>query len=788
MATETILGNLFDRTELLGVSRTKARAYDQVRVKLPEIQEYLEAGWTVAQKRKASATLRRPKKHDSTLEDRVWSLMWRMGFPRLSGAGGGQLATTDGTGGTTKNQIDVVAVDHEVCITIECKSLLKRGRRQDLQQELAKVAVSRPAVTSTVNPTGALVKKTVIQVLWTHNAMLSTTDRERAKQLSVVLLDGDDLRYFETLAGHLGPASRYQFLAALVPGRAIPGLSIKVPALKTKMAGYVAYTFATSPDFLLKIAYVSHRARGRDSDIPTYQRMVSRSRLRKIAEYIRSDPDAMFPTSIVINLETGDKGKKGAGLTFERGKQTEGSQGAVFGWLTLHPSYKSAWVIDGQHRLFAYSVAGEPYADKGSLSVLAFQGLPGSVQQKLFIDINGEQRSVKRSLLQELYADLHRGSDNPKIRVQALISEAIQELDGDPASPFFDRILLADNPRSDTRCISLTSVFSALDKPGFYFEAVKGNVVVAPGPLWSELDEAVLKRTISLVNDWFGRIQRGVPDWWEKGAAEGGGLAMNDGVAVAIGVLRSVVGHLDGGKTKLWSLQPKEVLDRVAPFGNAFAGYLAEMTSDQRVEFRSGRGNQGQTAGTRHAQKALQATFPMFEPEGLAEYIEREQAKTNDQASSLIKAIERLLQKTVVGLLKEQFEPETDDWWYEGVPASVRKPASLRQDEDKNQRGARERYLDLIDYKIIITQPGNWTAFAPILGTGKGNESKEKRTSWITRTNEIRKIAEHASSATWVSFEQISELNETLDWLEGRTTGGAIAGPSNVEAGLDDDI
>jgi DNA sulfur modification protein DndB len=197
------------------------------------------------------------------------------------------------------------------------------------------------------------------------------------------------------------------------------------------------------------------------------------------------------------------------------------------------------------------------------------------------------------------------------------------------------------------------------------------------------------------------------------------------------------------------------------------------MSADQRIEFRSGRGNQGLTAGTRHAQKAIQAALPSFEPDGLAEYIEREQAKTNDQASSLIKSIERLLQKVVVGILKERY-PNDDDWWYEGVPATVRKPASLRQDEDKNQRGARDRYLDLIDYRTIITGPGNWTHFAPLLAQGKGNESKEKRSEWIVRVNEIRKVAVHASSGTWVSFEQVAELHDIFDWLESRAAGPEV--------------
>lgn len=770
MSSNTSLKNVLERADLVGLAARRARSSDRLSIPLSQLDAHLGLDWKLVLKRKTTATVERPKKHDVLLEDRVWILLWRMGFPTMSGPGGAVVTANPDAEHSIANQLDAVALDDEVCVAVECKSSINRGKRPNMQEELAKLAVVRGPLAMAVNPPGQGTKRTPILVFWTRNAVLSRTDRERAKQHTIALLSDDDLTYYETLVGHLGAAARYQFLADLVPGKPIPNLARTVPALQSKMAGYTAYTFAIDPDFLLKVAYVSHRARGRASDIKTYQRMLSKSRLRKIAEYIKSDPDAMFPTNIVINLEKPEKGKKGASLRFERAKQAEGSNGAVFGWLTLNPAYKSAWIIDGQHRLFAYSYAGEPYASKAKLAVLAFEGLPGSVQQKLFIDINAEQKSVKRGLLQELFADLHRGSDNPRDRVKALISESVQELDSDPDSPLFDRILLADSGRTETRCITLTSVFSALDKPGFFYGSVKGNVVMDAGPMWGTSDDSIIRRTTSILNGWLTVVRDRVPDWWDLGSAEGGGLAMNDGVGVCISVLRSVVEHLDTGKLKLWSLDPKEANERLAPYAEAFADYLGEMSAEQRLEFRSARGNQGQAAGLRHAQKYLQSHFADFDPDGLAEFIEREQAKTNDQASSLIKSIERTLQKIVIGVLKAQYGPDGDHWWYEAIPVTVRKPASLRQDEDKNQRGARERYLDLIDYRTIITSTQNWTLFAALLGRGKGNESKDKRTEWIARINDVRHVAEHASSATWVSFETLGELTEVLEWITTRVS------------------
>jgi len=613
----------------------------------------------------------------------------------------------------------------------------------------------------------------MILAFFTYNAVLSENDRERAKEQNVVLLGDQDLSYYEMLTHHLGPAAKFQFLADLVPGKQIPALEIRVPALRSKMGGYDCYTFSLSPSYLLKVAYVSHRARGHESDITTYQRMLSRSRLRKIAQYI-SEPDSVFPTNVVLNLE---KGRKGMRVTFERAKQQEDAQGATFGWLTLRPTYRSAWVIDGQHRLYSYS--GHPLADKSSLSVLAFEGLPGHVQQKLFIDINAEQKRVKKSLLQELYADLHRSSDDPVMRTRAYISETIQRLNSGPSSPFFDRILLADSVRTDTRCISLNSLFSALDRPFMYFRSVREGVVVDPGPLWGPTEAATIKRSSVIIDGWFGAIRDSVPDWWDLGSSEGGGLAMNDGVTVCVNVLRSVFEHLDRGKTPLHELAPSEVLERLTPYRKALGEHLASMNPEGRQEFRALRGVQGQTAGMRHAQRTIQARIPSFQPEGLQEFLEREKAQTNAHASRLIGDIERILSTTVVGTLKEQFGSDGDRWWYDGVPKTVRTTVTARQEEEDNKAGSREAYLDLIHYRSIALS--NWSLFGPMLGFGKtGN--KDKKTEWIVRVNEIRKIAAHSSRGATVSFEQLSELEEYLSWLRARVSGADLVEPGPTEA------
>ena len=401
------------------------------------------------------------------------------------------------------------------------------------------------------------------------------------------------------------------------------------------------------------------------------------------------------------------------------------------------------------------------------MSVLAFEGLPGAEQQRLFTDINAKQKSVKQSLLQELYADLHLDSANPAQRVQAIISRAIQALGRERDSPMFDRVLLADSARTVTRCISLNALFSALDRPGFYYGAVKKGIIQDPGPLWADDTAATIKRTITVLKAWFTATREPVAAWWDLGAAPGGGLAMNDGATVSLNVLRSVVEHLDGGKTKLYNLSTGELVDRLGPFASLLGSHFASFSEEERRNFRLLRGVQGQTAGVRHAQAYIQERLPEYQPEGLRDFLERERARTNDQASTLIREIETMLNETVIEELKASYAGSVDQWWYDGVPELVRRAAVQRHEEDKGKAGGREAYLDLIHYRSIIEE--NWGILGDLMGMGAG--SKSKKTLWIYETNEIRKIAMHASRGASVSYDQLARLSEYRDALRRRTAG-----------------
>lgn len=767
-ATKLLLRNVGQAKELGGIAKRKAKPNDYKSVRDALVAEEVAKGWVVEKNNKTSSRLRRPKPFDRVLEDRVWTLLYRMGFKHLSEHGGAHVLLNEKDPESPENQVDVVALDDDVAIAIECKASASPKKLTSFTSDLAKHVHLRDRFTKAVaSQFPSAHKRPSIFAFWTENIILSDNDAKRADADKVVTFSETDLAYYEQLVSEIGVAARFQFLADILPNRPIPGLEVKVPAIRSKMGSALAYTFSVSPEYLLKIAFVSHRARGKASDIDAYQRLLKKSRLKSIREYI--DDDGFFPTNIVVNIAQKNW------LQFDRGKQeTDEQSRTLFGWLTIRPAFKVAWIIDGQHRLYAY--ANHQRAQKSLISVMAFVGLEPSEQARLFIDINGKQRKVKQSLLQELYAELHWDAEDPNDRIQAVLSKVVQSLDSQIGGPLQGRILKADEPRTEDRCISLTSLYRALEKTEFFIARIKNDEVQEYGPLWGGSNNTTLKRTIKVLGAYFDVIRAEASAVWNRGSADGGGLAMNDGVTVCIELLRSIVSHLQRVKNlKLSDFSDEEIAEVVAPYAKQVGQYFASLTDEQMRQFRALRGVQGQTAGRRRIEEVIHKKEPAFNPTGLSDYITRAKTETSKRAFEKIQAIESLLQKYVLEEIREEYGKEETEWWFGAVPKGVRKKVDDRINEEGGRKGGRAENIDLIDYRDIALQ--NWALFENTLAYGKSG-NKEARTKWIVEVNELRKPVMHASKGTSlpISEEEVSRLEEIYDWLEGR-----ISGPDDEE-------
>ena len=749
-------------------ARKQARPYLTKKIHVADLAEVEQDGWFIERRGKKSIHVKKNLTKGTLLERRVWTVLFRMGFEHLSGDGGAQLVIQPKDPQSPKTQIDCVAVDQEVGLACECKSFQDQKKDPDFKAKLAELAAIRKGFAESLAKQfpleGIGSKRHIGTVLFTWDFMLSEADVKRAEAQKIVLFNEEALVYYERLLEHLGPATRYQFLSDVFPSMQIAGLEVKVPALRAKAGKTVYYTFSMQPEYLLKIAYVAHRAKGREKEAGAYQRMISKPRLKKIRKYISDGGN--FPTNIVLNIRSNKFAR------FDQGKQEGGPEGARLGVITLSPTYGSAWVIDGQHRLFAYS--GHKRASTSYLNVLAFEGLSEDEQAKLFVDINHEQKSVSSNLLDELWSVLHWEATDEETRTRAIISRAIQELNEEKESSLCGRILLADQPSSDQRCISLTSAVKALNKSSFYTTHGKRDVAERKA-LWASTPDKMLARTKTILNGWFGTIAEKADNWWRLGKTRGGGLAMNNGVTASINVLRDVFAHVEAQGSKLSDLGDHEVVQVIQPYAVALGNALANWSPEKRDEFRKLQGAAGQDEGTKLFEEEIFKVRCEFQPQGLMDFIEGRKQDTRTQAFKLISQIERNLKAAVIPFLKRKFSayPKPDAWWWDGVPPKTREKVFKKMNDSAGEEGEREDNLDLIDYREILLH--NWADFAKTMAFGKG--SKKDQTGWLEEVNKIRKFTDHHKHRHPL-IDEVRKLQQYNAWLEGQINSAGGATPS----------
>ena len=394
-----------------------------IRIPKPLRQEYEQDGWELDAELTKSLKMRRAKRPDVAFEDRVWAAMAKLNFTDLNADRNFRLPY--GPGDNDNKQIDVFAADDEVILIIECRST-EKTKTSSFKDEVEAIQGRRGGIIQALKQ--RYPEHRVKFILATENYGVTEETEERFTNAKVLHMDEEAIEYYLELASHLGKAARYQLLGNLFAGEKIPGLDSTVAAIEGTLGGEKYYSFAIEPARLLKFAYVLHRNKANNAMMPTYQRLIKKARLKSVRKFV--EDGGMFPNSIILNLDMGKRGHR-----FDPAGKQPG--GAKLGVLTLPNQYKSAYVIDGQHRLYGY--AGASNADKELIPVVAFVNLPRDRQVELFMQINENQKAVPKNLRNTLNADLLWTSPNLDEQSRALRLRIAQYFGEQKTSPLFGR-------------------------------------------------------------------------------------------------------------------------------------------------------------------------------------------------------------------------------------------------------------------------------------------------------------------------------------------------------------
>lgn len=184
--------------------------------------------------------------------------------------------------------------------------------------------------------------------------------------------------------------------------------AIKLPTdADSKVALYLT---AIPAKKLFKVSYVS---RADEDPKEGFQRILSESRAKSIAEYL--DGGNIIPGAVILSA------KEEAGLIFDE----------KHGTLQYQETPKAFFVIDGQHRLYGAERATKDV--RLAVSILTSLDLPE--EARYFNDINGEQKGVPRTLQLEI-----QKFTEPKESPDQLRIKIFHALNTRPDSPLANRL------------------------------------------------------------------------------------------------------------------------------------------------------------------------------------------------------------------------------------------------------------------------------------------------------------------------------------------------------------
>lgn len=725
---------LSESSTLAAEYRKRKKTFITKAVSRKRVESYLEKGWEYDRRLKKTTRLKMAKSIDEQLENKVWCLFHDMGYPEMNEGRSFKVKFQRGGKIYDEKQIDVFAKDDETVVVAECKASETLKVRR-LQNDIEAFANKKTYIANAVKKYyGPEFKPKILWLFVTENIRWSPKDRKRAESERIHIIADREFRYFNELVKHLGSAGKYQFLAEFFKDQEIPGLKNQiVPAIRGKLGGKYFYSFVTTPKQLLKIAFVNHRALDDPEGYPTYQRLVEKSRLKRIGSFL--EEGGFFPTNFLINFT-----KR---LRFDPiHKDIEND--IHYGQLYLPAKYKSAWIIDGQHRLYGYSGLDEKYL-KQNIMVIAFEKIPRAEEANLFVTINHEQKSVPRSLLDDLEGDLKWESEKPNERIGAISSRLVKMLNADLGEPIYNRVTAQGIRATDQICLTVPELKDGIKRSGLVGTVIMKNKIYSPGPLCDENDEKTLKRAREAINLFLTLIKDANPDRWEKGRP--GYLCTNPGIRGYLMLLAALINYMENEK----KLDARE-LDSVDLIGE-IEEYLEPITvfvsaaSDAEFEkmFKVKYGSGGQTQYYYHLCQMIHDETPSFCPDGFDDWKQSQSKERIKWADGIVKELQKIIPEYIFSKFKEIYGEM--DYLEKGVKdINLRAEAYKRQQaDDPLIRADLEAYFEFIQLKEIIKTKQNWQHFKDVFNIPLPDGKKDKHQSleWMERINVLRRVPGH---------------------------------------------
>ncbi|WP_170421310.1 DGQHR domain-containing protein [Ruegeria arenilitoris] len=761
---------------LLGkIYKAKSSKYHLKSVEHSLVDDFLADGWEEYQEPlKTRTKLRREKSHDIQFEDDIWCQLYRLGYRCFNIDRDFKLPF--GKNDTDRKQIDVVAVNEDSILIVECKSSTKWARPPSFKTEFEALKLRIDGHKKALEQLFGAGKK-IKYVFATRRYRMSRdgVDAKRLMDAGGFLYNDNTFEYVDGLLKAYKNAAHYQFMAMLFKGQDINKNRIEVPAIEGQMGGRDEpyYMFSLEPELLLKLGFVLHRTRANEAEMPTYQRLLVPSRLKGIGKFI--DDGGYFPNSVILNFS--ENLRKIEFQPHSRGGDTRSRTGI----LKIPNSYAIAYIIDGQHRIYGY--ANSNYKSTNTIPVVAFKGLESSEQLEMFMNINQNQKAVSPTLRITLEEDLYWNSNRLDSRIKALRSSVIRQLGGDQSGPLFGKIALGE----DKAILSAKPFADALLRCGLLPEA-KGNKFIIKEKNTSLYEtsshdhpremRAARNRTVEFINACYEFAEEFLE---EDESTLSSFIVYNRGTYAFLNLIGSLNTFLTTKNEIDIHTSKEDRLKALEKYLQALFEALKGIGDEDKDRLLGKLGSGAETTWFRMFQNFVNQRFGEYEPADLLDWKERQDKELQNEGRELGTKIERHLKKVVTTNLQEVFG---ENWDIEIGAIQRECEKRAKEQMEKNYKEGLGRtdipWTDMFgvsDYRKIIEKywarvpepvPSGFRTFEEhfALDIGQGFNSKADKLKWLSFFGSYRNTWAHeGTKEKGLNREEVEFLRDIHDRL-----------------------
>jgi DGQHR domain-containing protein len=672
--------------DLKRAASKRKKEYIEESIQHEQVETYKRKGWEVVRRNKTKTRMRKRKPQDELFEDRLWMIFYNLGFLHMNRDRDVKLQVEP-----YPKKIDVLAKDEDNIFVVECKSSTSEGpinARGALEEYAGKRDDIQKAIEAEWGRGCGRIN--IIVAISSQEKREPDEKYVRAKKdKNILLWSKKEIKYIENLIRQVGFSAKYQLYSVIFADRKQKGLRITLPAIKGKIGPHLFYTFLISAKQLLKYAYVHHRhLTGIVETSKVYQRMLRNVKLKEIAKFL--DDGGYFPNSIIVNFTKQ--------LQWDK-KETH--EDVAMGIITLPEYFGSAWIIDGQHRLY-----GAARADTDVLvPVLAFENLKELEQANLFVEINVKQTSVEKYLLWDLYSDIYQNSTDEKQKFLYQVAETGKNME--VSGPLKGCIDIPSISANRPVKLSFTTVCETIHK-------------YSP---WKHLkhptDETKTPENAArLINSYFKVLK----SLWIKDWAKGndGVLLTNNGFGVFMMLFQDIVNHIAYKQEILLQEQKAKQFEELLrkTYLTPLIEYLkTDKNMQYQIKKQTGRGPQNESAAFLDLQ--IHEFVSDFSPTRLDQVPEIPSSEEPPAISTIeekTRLAEAHLRKFILEKLKANYG--SDKWWKQGLPGAVKKKCDerwmaevtrkpvLRKEKDTNER--KFDFLDFGKLVEVVIYGDNW--------------------------------------------------------------------------------